>query len=81
MIEFNGKWFYKAPETKFVDLMPAFFEKRLNAPVEITLRLFAPPASGLNDLERPDGLMNSYTTVTALPKLRLEYAPVEPARE
>ena len=81
MIEFNGKWFYKAPETKFVDLMPAFFEKRLNAPAEITLRLFAPPASGLNDLERPDGLMNSYTTVTALPKLRLEYAPVEPARE
>ena len=81
MIELNGKWFYKAPQTKFVDLMPAFFENRLTAPKELTLKIFAPPADGLNDLSCPDGLMNSYTTITKLPKLRLAYAPVEPARE
>ena len=81
MIEFNGKWFYKAPDTKFVDLMPAFFGKDVQAPADLTLRIFAPPASGMNDLECPDGLMNSYTTVTELPSLRLAYAPVESARE
>jgi flagellar biosynthesis protein FliP len=29
MMEINGKWFYKAPETKTVDLMPAFFESEI----------------------------------------------------
>ena len=81
MIECNGKWFYKSPETKFVDLMPAFFGKRLTGPTELALKFFAPPATGLNDLECPDGLMNSYTTINALPKIRIAYAPVEPARE
>ena len=78
MLELNGRWFYKAPQTKFVDLMPAFFEKPLTGPCDLTLRLFAPPAGGKNDLEKPDGLMNSYTTVTALPEIRIAYAPVEP---
>ncbi len=81
MIECNGKWFYKAPETDYLDLMPAFYGKRITAPAELTLKIFAPPASGMNDLEIPDGLMNSYTTVTKLPELRIAYAPVEPARE
>ena len=35
----------------------------------------------MNDLDLPDGLMNSYTTITKLPQLRIAYAPVEPARE
>ncbi len=77
MIELNGRWFYKAPQTKFVDLMPAFFEKPLSDTKELTMRIFAPPASGKNDLERPDGLMNSYATIEALPQIRIEYAPVE----
>lgn len=81
MIECHGKWFYKAPDTKCIDLMPAFFSQRITEPLDLTLKIFAPPASGMNDLECPDGLMNSYTTITALPDIRLAYAPVEPARE
>ena len=81
MLELNGKWFYKAPETKFIDLMPAFFEKPLTGACDLTLKLFAPPADGKNDLERPDGLMNSYTEVQTLPEIRIEYAPLEPSRD
>jgi hypothetical protein len=81
MIECCGKWFYKAPQTKFVDLMPAFFDGQIKDRQTLTIRLFAPPADGKNDLERPDGLMNSYTTVTELPQLRVAYAPVEPDRD
>ena len=61
--------------------MPAFFEKPLRTPCDLTLRLFAPPADGKNDLSRPDGLMNSYQTVTALPAVRIAYAPVEADRD
>ena len=78
MIELNGRWFYKAPYTHFVDLMPAFYVQPVHSPCDMTLKLFAPPADGKNDLEKPDGLMNSYTTVTELPTLRIAYAPVEP---
>ncbi len=77
MIECGGRWFYKSPQTKFVDLMPAFFGRHIPRPCELTLRIFAPPADGKNDLNCPDGLMNSYTTITELPKLRIAYAPVE----
>ncbi len=81
MLELNGRWFYKAPQTKFVDLMPAFFEKPLSGPCDLQLRLFAPPADGKNDLEKPDGLMNSYTAVTQLPEIRIEYSPVVQSRD
>lgn len=81
MLELNGRWFYKAPHTKFVDLMPAFFEHPLTAPCDLILRLFAPPADGTNDLSLPDGLQNAYQTVETLPQIRIAYAPVRPACE
>ena len=81
MLEINGRWFHKAPHVKFVDLMPAFFEKPLEGECDLTLRLFAPPASGCNDLSLPDGLQNAYTVVSAMPELRVRYAPVEPSRD
>ena len=63
MLEINGKWFYKSPKAKTVDLMSAFFEKPLNDKCDLTLKIFAPPANGLNDLSEEDGLFNSYTTL------------------
>ena len=81
MIELNGKWFYKSPKTKFVDLMPAFFDKPLTAPCDLTLKLFAPPASGMNDLHAADGLLNSYAVISELPSVRIEYAPIEADRD
>lgn len=78
MIEFAGRWFYKSPEAKFIDLMPAFFDKKLDAPVDYTLKIFAPPASGENDLSVEGGDVNAYQTINALPKLRIRYEPVIP---
>ena len=77
MIELNGRWFYKSPKAKTIDLMSAFFEKPLAGACDLTLKLFAPPASGENDLSIADGLVNSYATIEKLPKIRILYEPVE----
>ncbi len=77
MIELNGRWFYKSPKAKTIDLMSAFFEKPLTGACDLTLKLFAPPASGENDLRIEDGLMNNYATIEKLPKIRILYEPVE----
>lgn len=77
MLEINGKWFYKSPKAKTIDLMSAFFEKPLDGEADLTLRIFAPPASGENDLSIEDGLYNSYTTIEKLPKIRILFEPVE----
>ncbi len=81
MIELNGRWFYKAPATKFIDLMPAFFNKRLDHECDLTLKIFAPPASGENDISSEDGLLNYYYTLTKLPRLRILYSAVEPSKD
>lgn len=75
MMEINGTWFYKAPKTKFVDLMPAFFENRLDSAKTMTLKIFAPPASGENEIP---GSIDTYSTVSELPKIRIRYEPVAP---
>ncbi len=77
MLEINGKWFYKSPKAKTIDLMSAFFEKPLEGAADLTLRIFAPPASGENDLTISDGLYNSYTTIEKLPNIRIRFEPVE----
>ncbi|MBQ4095529.1 MAG: hypothetical protein IJC65_03775 [Oscillospiraceae bacterium] len=77
MIELGGKWFYKSPNAKFVDLMPAFFEKPIDGECDMTLKIFAPPASGENDLSIEDGMFNTYATIEKLPKIRILYTPVE----
>ncbi len=76
MIEINGKWFYKSPKAKVIDLMSAFYDNRLDGEADLTLRIFAPPASGENDLGAEDGMFNSYQTIEKLPKIRIEYEPV-----
>lgn len=75
MIEFNGQWFYKAPHTKFVDLMPAFFENRLSGEKDLTLKIFAPPASGENDIS---GSIDNYSVISELPDIRIRYEAVVP---
>lgn len=80
MMELNGTWFYKSPKAKTIDFMSAFFNKPLTGPCELTLKIFAPPASGENDISTEDGLYNSYTTIEKLPKIRLRFEPVELAK-
>lgn len=77
MIEINGRWFYKSPKAKTIDVMSAFFKKPIESPCDLTLKIFAPPATGENDISTEDGLYNSYTTIEKLPKIRLRFEPVE----
>ena len=77
MIEVNGKWFYKSPKTKVVDLMPAFFEKPIDGAKDMSLKIFAPPATGENDPSQgEDWAINYYTTINKLPKIRIRYKPI-----
>lgn len=77
MMELNGRWFYKAPETKTVDLMPAFFDTPLSGATKLTLTIFAPPASGENDPAQGEGWAeNYYCQMTRLPDLRIRYEAI-----
>lgn len=77
MMEFFGKWFYRAPNAKCIDLMPAFYEKKLSDSATLNLNIFAPPASGENDLSIEGGDINSYTKISKLPKIRIRYKATE----
>jgi len=81
MIELNGRWFYKSPKAKTIDLMSAFFEKPLENSANMTLKIFAPPATGENDISTEDGIFNYYYTLEKLPKIRILTAPVEPSKD
>lgn len=61
--------------------MPAFYEYPVTEPCDLTLKLFAPPRNGKNDLSAEDGLFVSYATLSELPKLRLELEPVVMPRD
>ena len=43
------------------------------------IKIFAPPATGENDISAEDGLFNYYYTLEKLPKLRLRFKPVLPS--
>ncbi len=89
VMEIGGYWFYKAPGTKCVDLMSLFFEKPLSAPADMKLRIFAPPADGMNHPESgdaysaPDGewMENSFTALPSMPEIRIEFEPVSIVRK
>lgn len=79
MIELGGYWFYKAPGTKCVDMMPLFYDKPLEKSCDMKLNIFAPPASGLNDspeknydnAKNGEWMTDTYTQINVLPKVRL----------
>ena len=77
MMELNGRWFYKAPGVKCIDFMSAFYKNPIEGSKKLTLKLFAPPASGENDPSQgADWQTNYYYTLKKLPKIRIEYKPV-----
>ena len=76
MMEINGKWFYKSPKAKTIDLMSAFYEKPLDGAADLTLKIFAPPATGENDPSQGDDWQtNYYSTLNKLPDIRIRFAP------
>lgn len=77
MMELNGRWFYKASGVRFVDFMPAFFDRKITGPCEMDLHIFAPPASGENDPSQgEDWAVNYYYTLNSLPDIRLRFEPI-----
>ena len=74
MIEFMGKWFYKAAGVGTIDLMPAFYEKPLSGASDIRVNIFATPADGINEeSERKDWAENCYFTMNEAPSFRIRY--------
>ena len=78
MLCVNNHWFYKAPQTKSIDMMPAFWEKPLDVAGMMEVQIFAPPASGENNPDDgEDWMQNSYTTLKKLPEFRIRFQPTE----
>jgi hypothetical protein len=79
MMEINERWFYKKPGVKTIDLISAFFHKRLSGKQEIPLRIFAPPPLGINDPSQGPGWEINYSAIMQNPpELRIRYAPAMP---
>lgn len=77
MMELNGHWFYKAPGVEFVDFMSAFYKSALSGEADMSLKIFAPPASGENDPSQGDDWQtNYYTEIRELPRLRIRFEPI-----
>lgn len=78
MMELNGKWFYKKPGIRTVDLMSAFYEKPLMGACKLVFKMFAPPAEGVNvPVQGEDWTMNYYARINKLPQFRVRYEPTE----
>ncbi|MEN8904987.1 MAG: hypothetical protein ABF289_03410 [Clostridiales bacterium] len=78
MIEINNHWFYKAPGVKTLDLMEAFFKKSIKNNSKLYLKIFAPPTTGENKINKNgDWLINNYTNINKLPSLRIRYEAIE----
>ncbi len=76
MLEINGRWFYKSPSAKTIDLMSAFYEKPLSGAADMTLKIFAPPAGGENDPSQGDDWQtNYYSELKELPEIRIRFEP------
>ena len=55
----------------------AFFKKPIEGAADMTLKIFAPPASGENDPSQgEDWQINYYTELKALPQIRIRYTPI-----
>ena len=47
----------------------------------MTLKIFAPPATGENDISTEDGMFNYYYTLEKLPAIRIRTEPIEPSKD
>lgn len=79
IMELNGRWFYKSPDVRTVDLMPAFLKNRLDGAKTLSLKMFATPKDGENiDDGSEEWDRNYYAQMKHPPELRIRYeAPAE----
>ena len=74
MIEMQGKWFYKAPGVKTIDFMSLVFEKKVDGPTELAMRIFITPPEGVNPkTDKEDWNLNYYGRMEKAPELRIRY--------
>ncbi len=74
MIDFDGKWFYKAPKVTTIDLMSKFFECPLDGPTKLPIRFFVTPTDGVNpETDAADWATNFYGTLSKEPEFRIRY--------
>lgn len=74
MIEVNGRWFYKSPAVKTIDLLPAFYKNKFNDKKEISVKIFATPLNGENfDDGNDDWNFNYYAEMKNPPNFRIRY--------
>ena len=74
MMEFNGRWFYKAAGVATLDLMPAFFDRPIAEKTDIALRIFATPPDGENhDDGSKDWRCDQYYVINSKPQMRIRY--------
>ncbi len=74
MMEFNGRWFYKAAGVATIDLMGAFFERPLTGASTVPLHIFATPPDGENHNNgKDDWRDDQYYVMREEPQLRIRY--------
>lgn len=74
MIQCRDRWFYKAPQVKTVDMMPAFFKRPADPGETVKIRIFATPAEGENRQDgSEDWAVNYREKLTAPPVFRIRY--------
>lgn len=78
MLEIGGRWFYKSPAVKTIDLMPAFYGRN-DVPGNLSLNIFATPPNGENVPNSGDGWNYDYVTqLENMPIFRIRYdAPAQ----
>jgi len=89
MIEYLGRWFYKATGVTTIDMMSVFYEaiwdnrleEVLNDAKDSNIRIFATPRNGVNyetdskteKMDNNDAIFNYYDTIKNCPSIRLRY--------
>ena len=75
MMEINGRWFYKKPGVTYIDLMPAFYDRKFKGG-KLNLNIFATPVDGVNiEGSSDDWAENYYYVLKALPTVRVRTIP------
>lgn len=73
MMEFCGRWFYKAAGVATIDLMSAFFEKKPVGKCSVSLRIFATPPDGVNTETCENWMTDQYYDMNEEPVFRIRY--------
>lgn len=74
MMEFRGRWFYKAAGVRTIDFMSAFFDAPLEGACEIPIRIFATCPDGENHEDgRDDWMRDQYFVMEKEPQFRIRY--------